>query len=909
MSENGKKTFLQTVIILLTLFFSTAMAVSAQPMPTFALAASPSSLNLVAGSQANVVVTVTSVNGFNSPVQLSFSVLPVGVTANFNSNPVTPPAGGTVTTNASFTAASSVAGNTYYLTLVGLSGSTIHTYTFSMQVTPQTVQPDFAIGVYPTVVDLVPTGQGSATVTVFSFNGFSSSVSLIPSGEPPGVSLSLSQNQLFPPSGVSSPHVTSASSVLSISVQSWVPVGLYPLAVTGTSGPLTASQNVIVHSTQLTLQVVSPKDFTVAIAPSSLSIQAGTSTTATVTVSSFSGFSSAVQLTTNSPSGISLNFSPNPLTELSGGAATATATISVSSSTSSGTYSMLITGTSGGLTHSTPLSITVSQTASPDFTITSSSAPIGVSQGASSGGTVYVSSLNHFTSPVTLSASWFGISTQGLSFTLPGSATPPDDGSTPVAVTFSASTTAQPGTYTLNVVGTSGSISHAVNILVQVMVSGGDFSVSVSPTTINVIQGSQGYATVTLQASGTFSSPVTLTTAAVNGLSVSFNASPIPVPSAGTANAQLIVSVAGWAPTGIYPIPIIATSGSLSHFTSFNVTVIRAGLQDFAIGVSSTTIMINQGSSTTATISVYSENAFSSSVSLSTSWSITAPDGVTVNLNGPVTPLPNAVALSALTITTSPTATTGSYLLQVTGFSGSLVHTANVTIQVLFTSSSNTVTSVSGTSTSGTSTSGTSTSGTSTSASSAAPACLIATATYGSQVAPEVQLLRNFRDNSIMKTKSGSSFMLVFNAWYYSFSPGVAAYLNTHWVERTVMKGLLYPLVGILYLTSDLFSATSSYPELAVLFSGLLASSLLGAFYLGIPLAVLRARVRRLRNWKGQRKLERTLAAMLLVGLGTLAFGELFSSQPALIVSTPMIVLSTLFTSSTVVSKKLANRL
>ena len=170
-------------------------------------------------------------------------------------------------------------------------------------------------------------------------------------------------------------------------------------------------------------------------------------------------------------------------------------------------------------------------------------------------------------------------------------------------------------------------------------------------------------------------------------------------------------------------------------------------------------------------------------------------------------------------------------------------------------------------------------------------------------------MLRNFRDNSIMETKSGSSFMLVFNAWYYSFSPGVAAYLNTHWVERTVMKGVLYPLVGILYLTSNLFSATSSYPELAVLISGLLASSLIGAFYLGIPLGVLRARVRRLRNWKGQRKLERALAVMLLGGLGILAFGELFSSQPALIISTPTIVLSTLLISSAVVSKKLANRL
>ena len=756
LSEKGKIAILQTVIILLTLFFSSAMAVNAQLLPTFALATSPSSLNLVAGSQASVVVTVTSVNGFSNPVQLSFSVLPVGVTINLNSNPVTPPAGGTVTTTASFTVDSSVSGNTYYLTLVGSSGSTIHTYTFGLQVTPRTIPQDFGISVSPPVLNIAPGGHGSSTVTVFSFNGFSSGVSLVQSGGPSGVSLSFSQNHLFPPSGVSSPYGTSASSVLSISVPSWVAVGLYPIAVTGTSDPLGVSQSVIVHSTQFTLQVVSPKDFTIAIAPSSLSMQPGTSTTATVTVSSFGGFSSAVELTANGPSGVSLNFSPNPMTELPGGAATATAVISVSPSASSGTYPMLITGIGGGLTHSTTITIIVSQAASPDFSITSSSAPIGINQGASSGGTVYVSSINHFTSPITLSASWFGISPQGLSFTIPGSATPPDDGSTPAAVTFSASTTAQVGTYTLNVVGTSGSLSHAVNILVQVMVSGGDFSVSISPATINVIQGSQTTSTVTLQASGTFSSPVTLTTTAVNGLSLSFTASPMLVPLAGTAAAQLIVSVAGSTPTGTYTIPIIATSGSLSHSTSLTVTVIRAGLQDFAIGVSSATIMINQGSSKTATISVYSQNAFSSSVSLSASWYSIVPDGVTINLDGPVTPLPNEVASSTLTITTSITSTTGSYLLQITGFSGLLIHTANVTIQV--TSSSTTVTTVSGTSTSGTSTSGTSTSGTATSPSGAPPACLIATATYGSQVAPEVQLLRNFRDNSIMETKSGSRF-------------------------------------------------------------------------------------------------------------------------------------------------------
>jgi hypothetical protein len=160
-----------------------------------------------------------------------------------------------------------------------------------------------------------------------------------------------------------------------------------------------------------------------------------------------------------------------------------------------------------------------------------------------------------------------------------------------------------------------------------------------------------------------------------------------------------------------------------------------------------------------------------------------------------------------------------------------------------------------------------------------------------------------------MKTKSGLSFMLVFNAWYYSFSPNVAAYLNTHWVERTVMKGVLFPLVGILYLTSSLFSATSAYPELAVLISGLLASSLIGAFYLGVPLGVLRARFRRLRNWRGQGMLERALAAMLFGGLGALMFGERFSSQPVLIISTATIVLSTLFISSAIVSKKICSRL
>jgi hypothetical protein len=151
--------------------------------------------------------------------------------------------------------------------------------------------------------------------------------------------------------------------------------------------------------------------------------------------------------------------------------------------------------------------------------------------------------------------------------------------------------------------------------------------------------------------------------------------------------------------------------------------------------------------------------------------------------------------------------------------------------------------------------------------------------------------------------------MVAFNAWYYSFSPYVAAYLTTHWAERTIMKGVLYPLIGILYLTSNLFASTSAYPELAALFSGLLASSLIGAFYLGLPLSLLRSRIRRLRGIRMQGLLERILAAALVSGIAALVLGEVLSSSIVLLVSSATIVLSTLFLSAAVTSATLSRKL
>lgn len=186
---------------------------------------------------------------------------------------------------------------------------------------------------------------------------------------------------------------------------------------------------------------------------------------------------------------------------------------------------------------------------------------------------------------------------------------------------------------------------------------------------------------------------------------------------------------------------------------------------------------------------------------------------------------------------------------------------------------------------------------------------MIATATYGSELSPEVQLLRNFRDYSIMKTKAGSNFMIAFNTWYYSFSPYVANYLSQHWVERTIMKAVLYPLIGILFLTSRIFAVGSSYPELAALFSGLAASTLIGAFYIGLPLGLIGAKIHRLRRRGIQRLLAKSLTVALLLGLTGLAIGEALLSAPLLIVSTSTIILATLFAAATFTSSTIAKKL
>jgi len=78
--------------------------------------------------------------------------------------------------------------------------------------------------------------------------------------------------------------------------------------------------------------------------------------------------------------------------------------------------------------------------------------------------------------------------------------------------------------------------------------------------------------------------------------------------------------------------------------------------------------------------------------------------------------------------------------------------------------------------------------------------CLIATAAFGSELAPQVQFLREIRDNTVLQTESGTSFMAGFNQFYYSFSPAVADYERENPAFKEAVKITLTPLLTSLTL-------------------------------------------------------------------------------------------------------------
>jgi len=125
--------------------------------------------------------------------------------------------------------------------------------------------------------------------------------------------------------------------------------------------------------------------------------------------------------------------------------------------------------------------------------------------------------------------------------------------------------------------------------------------------------------------------------------------------------------------------------------------------------------------------------------------------------------------------------------------------------------------------------------------------CVIASAAYGSEIAPQVQSLRGFRDRTVMSTFAGVQFMRVFNAFYYSFSPIVAEGAVANPIMRSLVRAFISPLVATLCIASWVSGLLPLNSELATLFAGIVASGLIGVVYV-TPFALFREVRRRTRR-------------------------------------------------------------
>jgi len=396
-----------------------------------------------------------------------------------------------------------------------------------------------------------------------------------------------------------------------------------------------------------------------------------------------------------------------------------------------------------------------------------------------------------------------------------------------------------------------------------------DYNIECDPSSLIVVQSGNGTSTCTVTSIDGFASTVELVGSWLGAqpIGVAYTLpTPVSPPPGRGVSSTLIISAGHAASTGTFTFQVTGTSGSLTHSENLEVTV-AAAVADFTIMASPSYLPIPPGGGrppAASTITVQSLGVFFSPVNLTSSG---APDGMTLLFEtNPVMPPIGGTAVSTATVRVSGTSP-GTYTLTITGTSGSLNHSTTLTVEVA-----------------------------------SGGSCLIATATYGSELSDEVQFLREFRDNSILKTNAGSNFMVAFNAWYYSFSPGVAQFIREHPTVRTAAKLALYPVIGILRIGAAAFSLLPTSLEAGVVLSGLLVSSLIGLVYLAIPLTALLACSSRARR----------IAKRLQVPTLTVLFGALAAVASIAAIGAPaapmMVATSTMVITSLTVSALFASR-
>src|SRR5438309_5939854 len=571
----------------------------------FTLTAAPSTATVDVGSAGSSSITVSPMNGFAGDVALTSDNTACTL------SPSTVTGFGSSTLSCTFTVAGTVT-----ITVTGTIGSLSHTATVAFTVV------DFTISASPASVTVGTNVAGDSAVTVAPLNGFSSTVSLAVSTNSTNLSCTVTPSSITGGSGIST---LSCSGTVA---------GNYQSNVTGTSSSLS-------HSTLVTYHITAPvPDFSISANPTSLTLNATITGVSNVTVVYVNGFAGTVNLSV-------VTNSTKLVCSLSSSTVSSSGSVDAScSAVSAGNYLLNVTGVSGSLSHSVTVVFHIQ-----DFGVSASPSTVTTPPGVTAHSTVSVTSLNGFSSAVSLS-----VTTNSTNLSCNLSTTSISGGSG----TSTLSCSGPLGNYSANVTSTSGSLSKITTVIVQVT----DFTMSASPTSLTGLASSAVGSTITVAPVGSFTGTVALSVSvASSGLSCSL--SPNSVVLSGSQTSTLSCSGS----SGNYTATVTGTSGSLSH-----IVAVTFAITDFSISANPTGVSVLVNTSGSSTVTVSPVNGFAGTVTLEVFTNST-------NLSCTVSPtsVTGGSGTSTLSCQGSPF---GNYLATVIGSSGVLSHSADVMFAV-----------------------------------------------------------------------------------------------------------------------------------------------------------------------------------------------------------------------------------
>jgi kumamolisin len=345
---------------------------------------------------------------------------------------------------------------------------------------------------------------------------------------------------------------------------------------------------------------------------------------------------------------------------------------------SCGTYSG-ITGydlcTGWGSPNTTGIINLLAGSATPSFTLSDSPSSLTITQGNSGTSTITVTDVGGFTGSVTLAASGLPSGVTAAFGTNPTTGTS--------VLTLTASATATTGTSTVTITGTSGSLTATTTLALTINSTATPaFSVSASPTSVTVTQGTSGTSTITVTSTGGFNSATTLSASGLpSGVTAAFSTNPVTPPANGSATSVLTLTASASATVGTAAVTITGTSGSTTHSATITLTVnASSGTPNFTLSLSPSSFTIDDSGSKSTTLTVTSVNGFHSAVTLSVN-EFPTDVSATASAN-PVTPPANGSVNVTITWSASRRAPTGTTTIELIGTSGSTVNEIPVTITV-----------------------------------------------------------------------------------------------------------------------------------------------------------------------------------------------------------------------------------